>query len=109
MKRVVKSVGIVAALLASGTAFCYQNLGDIQPFIGLDYFQAWMSGRDGYSNSFPKSYPGATLYVGTKFHENFGIELGGDWSARAKRTSTISGAGDVMVRIRRSGGHVDFV
>lgn len=94
MKQVAKSLVVVGAMLAAGSVAADMDM-DFKPFIGVDYLQAWMSGKDVLTNTnvnakdaFRRTFPGATVYVGAKFTENFGIELGGNWSSTQSRTST---------------------
>jgi opacity protein-like surface antigen len=79
-----------------------------------------MRGNGNYPLIFPKSYPGATIYLGTKFNDNFGAELGFDWSALQKRdwniplgqslfNSTTTKAFSGTTKIRRQGGHLDIL
>ncbi len=118
MRNIVKSLVIAGTLMATGSAVA--ELNDISPYIGVDYYQPWMRGKGDWNLVFPKTYPGATLYVGTKFHEFFGLELGYDWGSRKTKnwvlpagspfmgntlTTTLSG----NTKIRRSGGHLDLV
>lgn len=94
-------------------------IADLNPYIGADYYQAWMKPKGDYNKVLPKDFPGATIYVGTKFHESFGIELGYDWSARKKKDFTVqSGTGffggpkntfSGSTKVRRTGGHIDLV
>lgn len=120
MKRIVKNLIVVGLLIAAHAINAQPN--DISPYIGVDYYQAWMKGKGDWSLIFPKSYPGATGYVGTKFHENFGIELGYDWSTEKKNDWSVSPGstffGKVIApnqavsgntTVRRTGGHVDVV
>jgi hypothetical protein len=125
MKQVVKSLVVVGAMLAAGTAAADMDM-DFRPFVGVDYLQAWMEGKGTMPNSnvagqnaFKKSYPGATVYVGTKFMDNLGLELGWDTSSAKTRTSTgavaangatIAGSGVTLSnKTKRSGFHVDLV
>jgi len=121
MKQIAKSLVITGAMIAAGCANA-DVIADLNPYIGADYYQAWMKPKGDYNTLLPKDFPGATLYIGTKFHESFGIELGYDWSARKKKDFSI-GAGTTMfgstiaanqafsgtTKIRRSGGHLDLV
>lgn len=113
MKQVVKSIIVVGAMLAAGSAVAMTD--DVKPYIGLDYYQAWMRGTtaSGTADILPRSYPGATVYVGARFMEYWGIEVGADWSARKKKTvsfgNTPFGAANLITRVRRQGVHADIV
>ncbi len=87
MKQIAKSLVIAGALAVAGSAVA--EFGDITPYIGADYQQSWMKANGPYSAILPKSFPGATLYVGTKVHENLGFEAGYNWSKTQKKTADI--------------------
>ncbi len=120
MKQVAKSLVVVGAMLAAGSAIADMDM-DFKPFIGVDYLQAWMEGKGVINNTnvnvkdaFKKSFPGATVYVGSKFTENFGIELGADWSTA--KTKSVAGNTNVTGntftytnKARREGFHADLV
>ena len=121
MKHIAKSLVITGAMIAAGCANA-DVIADFNPYIGADYYQAWMKPKGDYNQLLPKDFPGATLYVGTRFHESFGVELGYDWSARKKKDISIAsgtsqfgstvGANQSLTgttKVRRSGGHLDLV
>lgn len=117
MKYIVRSLIAAGALAAAGAANA-DFLDDLSPIIGVDYYHAWMKGKNNFSSVVPKSYPGATFYLGTKFHECFGVELGFDWSAKKSKnftfavpaTSTV-GATTITGKntVRRSQIHLDLI
>lgn len=117
MKNVIKSLVVASAMVAAGSASA-DLLGDFNPVVGVDYLQTWMKPKSGFQNTYAKSFPGATIYVGSKFNENFGLELGFDWTATKKKTVTVKDqkfAGNVTetttseYKARKSGGHLDLV
>ncbi len=120
MKQLAKSLVVISALAAAGSAGA-DMMGDFNPYVGADYYQAWMRGKSSYNQIFPKSYPGATIYIGNKFTENFGLELGYDWSAKAKKSWTLPVGTQVFnstvatsaitgtTKIQRTGFHLDLV
>lgn len=115
MKQVAKSLVVVGAMLAAGSAVADMDM-DFKPFIGVDYMQAWMPGKNtsevNAKDVFRKSYPGATVYIGSKFTENFGIELGADWSTAKTKTSNYVDEGFNVAfsnKARRKGYHADLV
>lgn len=118
MKQLAKSIVLAGALAVAGSAnanfWCDPCFS---PYIGADYYQAWMKSK---SNRYAKSFPGATLYVGAKFYENFGLELGWDWSGKKSRSFTKPAGGTFFgfsqanavsgtTTTRRTGGHLDLV
>jgi len=121
MKQVAKSLVIVGAMLAAGSAAADMDDFSVRPFVGFDVSQTWMEGKGTLANTnvrnhriFRKTYPGATVYVGTKFTDCFGIELGADWSSSKKRTvtdsTTVAGSSFTLSqKVRREGYHADLV
>jgi hypothetical protein len=123
MKHIAKSLVVVGAMLSAGSASANWWFEDINPFIGADYYQAWMKGKDDYGQVFPKTYPGYSIYVGTKFCEcwgAWGVELGFDSSGKKKKNFDVVGGSsffgnavgsDIIgqTKIRRIGGHLDLI
>lgn len=116
--RFSKNVVLLGALLSAATAKA-DMLGELSPYLGADYYQTWMRGQSDWKQVFPKSYRGATLYVGSRFYEDrFGAELGYDISTRTKKewalssgrffNSTNSGLTG-NTKVTRSGVHLDFL
>lgn len=119
MKKLTKSLVMASAMTVAGSAsadifdcFC--------PFLGVDYYQAWMYPQTPWNTIFPKQFPGGTLYTGAKFSECFGFEVGYDTSVKKSHawnlnrgitffngTTTVPISG--TVKMRRSGGHIDFL
>lgn len=101
---------IVGALASVGSASAMLSEGDFNPYVGADYYQVWMKGNNVPGQStFPKSYPGWTIYVGNKFTEYFGLELGYDDSVKAKKSWSTTSDLNGNTKIRRTGGHLDLV
>jgi opacity protein-like surface antigen len=99
MKNIVKGAVVVGAMLAAGSSVA--DMGEMKPYVGVDYYQAHMKAKKGdLQNAAPKSYPGASVYAGIRFMENFGAELGGDFSKKKKVNN---------VEYKRNGGHLDLV
>jgi len=116
MKNIVTGA-VVGAMLVAGSAVA--DMGDVKPYVGVDYYQAFMKAKNSVAqNAFPKSYPGASVYAGVKFMENFGAELGADFSKNKSKTATIpagtlpgtaAAATSVKNEVKRNGGHLDLV
>ncbi len=118
MKHIAKSLLVVGAMMAAGSASA--TMGDVSPYIGVDYAQSWMKGNGDWNKLFSDDYKGASIYVGTSFHENFALELGYDATSREKKDINLA-AGTTLfgntltqnvtgnVKIRRTGGHLDLV
>ncbi|MBP6103996.1 MAG: outer membrane beta-barrel protein [Gammaproteobacteria bacterium] len=120
MKQLAKSLVIAGALAVAGSAVA--DFGDINPYIGADLSATRMKAAGPYSSIAPKSFPGASLYVGAKFHENFGLEAGYNWTktksttvnipanfdgARVAPYSTVQNGANV--KLRRNSSFVDVV
>lgn len=118
MKHLARSLMILGAMTAAGSANA-DLWGDFCPVLGADYYQVWMKAKNDWASVFPKSYPGGTVYVGTKFHDCFGVELGYDWSSQKTKgfalgstflgTAVPTGGLTGQVKVRRTGGHLDLV
>ena len=125
----MKTLVVAGAMIAAGSAAA--DLSDVRYTVGADFVQSWMDGKGNsaqlsgntvggaatsFKNVLPKSYQGGALYLGARFMENFGVELGGDMSARKKKDWTqaaiTNGAAAVATgtsKIRRTGYHFDLV
>jgi hypothetical protein len=119
MKHIAKSLVVVGAMAAASSVSA-DVIADFNPYIGADYYQAWMKPKGDYNKILAKNFPGATLYVGTKFAEGFGLELGYDWSGNQKKSfdlpagstlfsGTTPGGVSGWTKVRRTGGHLDLV
>jgi len=120
MKNVIKNLVVTGALLSTAAANA-DFMSDINPYIGANYNHVWMKGNNVYGKLFPKSYPGATFYLGTRFHENFAVELGYDVARTKKHNWTqVAGTqfGNIVLpapsytgttKVSRQGGHLDLV
>jgi hypothetical protein len=121
MKQVMKSLVVVGAMLAAGSSVAMMD--DIKPQIGIDYYQAWMKGTGrivpnsvsniGVHGFTPRTYPGGTVYVGTRFMEYWGAELGYDTSGkksnRASGVATATNNTSIGAKVQRSGVHLDLL
>lgn len=119
MRYIGKRLVLASALLAASTANADM---DMFPYLGVDYTQTYMRAKNSWNLIFPNAYPGASFYVGTRFHENFGLELGYEWSARRKNNFALpNGSGffggtitspnglSGTTKIRRTGGYLDVL
>ncbi len=88
MKQLAKSLVIAGALAVAGSAVA--DFGDINPYIGADFQLTKMKAKAPFDTLVAKSFPGANLYVGTKFHENFGVEAGYNLSKSQSKTADIA-------------------
>jgi hypothetical protein len=120
MKFIAKNLLIITGFLASGTVaadfFC-----ELNPYLGADYYQTWTRGQNDWKKVFPRSYRGATIYIGSRFTPHLGAELGYDVSTRTKKAWSLSGgsaffSGTVpaagisgTTKVGRSGGHIDLL
>lgn len=117
MRHIGKSLVIATALLAANAV----SAEEMFPYLGVDYTQTYMRARNAWNLIYPKDYPGASVYVGTRFHENWGLELGYDWSTRRTKNFNLPGGTPFFngaisasglkgnVKIRRTGGYLDLM
>lgn len=84
MKHIAKSLVLVGAMVSAGSAAAF--LEDICPYAGIGYKQNWTKGKGFWSNKVAKSYPGGEVFLGAKFTECFGAEVGYNWTARKTKT-----------------------
>ncbi len=93
MKQIVKHLLIISALAAAGTAnagCCWWESLCLSPFIGADFKETWLKGNGDWRRAIAQAYPGGTIYVGTRFCDTWGLELGYTGTGRKERTVTIS-------------------
>ncbi len=121
MNRFVKGLSLATLLLNTGMVFANTaSNDDTSPYIGADYYQPWMKGSRDWNNIFPTTFPGFSFYLGTKFHPNFGLEVGYDGSVNKKKEwslpagtaffgQTVGTSIAGTTKIRRSGGHFDVL
>ncbi len=82
--------GKVLTIFSLGVALSSANAKDFtdslffHPYAGGEYQYMHIAGAGDYHLFMPASYQSASLFVGAKFHPNFGIEIG---SYRAIKTS----------------------
>jgi len=120
MKFVAKNVLMLSSLLVV-SAVNADMLGSVDPSLGVDYYQTWTRGQSDWKKVFPRSYRGATAYVGARFCQNLGLELGYDMSTRTKKDWSLSGGSTFFnaavpstgltgtTKVRRSGVHLDLL
>jgi hypothetical protein len=108
MKYVMKKVLIAGAMVAASSVVSASD--DMSFMVGADYQQTFMKSKTNvlvngapadYSAVNPKSFPGANVYVGAKFHPNFGAELGFDFMKKSRTVNTI------VNKTKMMGAHLD--
>lgn len=88
MKKFAKTLIAMSAMTAAGSASA--GLFDcVNWIVGLDYYQSWRNTKRNLELFFPKSYPGATVYVGARFSDCVGLEFGYDTSQRKSKSWVI--------------------
>lgn len=119
MKYIAHTLFIATAIAAAGSTNAFM-IDDFNPVIGVDYYQAWMKPKTHYDRIFPKTYPGASVYVGVRVLDIFAFELGYDWSKDVAKDWTLSRGETFFNRtidrtvsgkteLRRAGGHLDLM
>lgn len=107
-KSLAKSLVFASSLTISGMASAHW-FECVNPFIGVDFYQAWMRPKPDFNHFFPKNFPGVTIYLGAKFSNYMGVELGYDVSARQTRSVRDIESNRFNIRITRTGGHFDLI
>src|SRR5581483_749899 len=91
-KKILSPLALATLLLGSSILFkpspvqayygdcCTPYWDEVIPYIGIDYYQVWMHTKSDWQQLFGKTYPGASVYLGAKFCDSFGVEFGGMWS-----------------------------
>lgn len=67
----------------------------ICPSAGIDLKYGGLNGKGNWRHEFPENYPIGNLYLTTRFHEFFAIEVGYEQSANRHHTSSY-GSGDTF-------------
>jgi hypothetical protein len=119
MKKIVTSLVVAGAMIAASNVGA-SMIDDICPLVGIDYQQVWSKGKGDFGQLLPKSYPGASVYIGTRWAENWGVEVGFDYAARKHKSFTLPAGSTFFgssvggapingrVAVRRTGGHIDL-
>ena len=85
MKKLLTTL-IAGSAFVAGTAMAHDDF-DFKPYAGVEYGYRSMNGKDNYADFLPKKYPlNLGIFVGSKFHENFGAEAGYMHGFKKKRT-----------------------
>lgn len=120
MKFVGKNVLMLSTLMVAGAASA-DMFGSFEPYLGADYYQTWTRGQGDWKKIFPRSSRGATTYIGTRFCQNLGLELGYDMLVRTKKDWSLIGGSAFFngvvpntgltgtTKVRRSGVHLDLL
>lgn len=119
MNRLTRCLVISSALISASSvqAGFFESL-DLT--VGVDYYHAWRKIRNNFSFIYPKSYPGATIYIQSRFTDCLGFELGFDSSVTKTKNWTIPAGTTIggittttpfsgSTRIRFSGLHLDLL
>ncbi len=116
----IRGLVILGMVVSAGNVNA-EIMVDLTPYIGAEYSQIWMKGRGNWSDVFPRrGFSGGGVYVGSKFHRNFGVELGYDISTRKKRdwelfpgipffNGVTTEKINARTTVRRHGGHIDLI
>ncbi|MDB6096580.1 MAG: hypothetical protein JWM09_858 [Francisellaceae bacterium] len=105
MKHLPKTILSLSlmAMASSSFACCEET----NPYMGAEFQSTWMKGKTSWKPFLNKTYPGVNLLVGSRFHQNAGVELGYDWSKRKTQNTLLSTGQTLNSRVRISGAHLD--
>jgi len=90
---------LACALVAIAPIATAAGLDEVKPYVGLDAQWRQMHTRHNYDSdaaSFKKTAPQANLYLGVKFHEYVGLEVGYEATSQAKKEFTL-GADETLL------------
>jgi opacity protein-like surface antigen len=117
MKKVVKSLVLASTVLVVSNVQA-EMMGDMKPYAGAEVKYSKVKGNNDWQNMLPKNQPGMGVFLGSKFHPNFGAELGYDWSWRKSKDYTqatgaslfgVAASGvSTSSRVSISGPHIDL-
>jgi hypothetical protein len=108
MMKYMKKMFIAGAMVAASSAV--SACDEISFIVGADYQQTFMKSKSSvrvndafvdFSAVNPKSFPGAQVYVGAKFHEHWGTELGFDFMKKSRTMPAMTG------KTQMRGAHLD--
>jgi len=88
MKQIAKGLILLSALTVSSGAVA-AVCADFNPYIGAYYLIDLMKGNMAWKNVFPRNYQGGGVYVGNRFLDYWGVEIGADSSTVRKREWSI--------------------
>lgn len=107
MKKLTKVLLAASTALAATSSVAFVDT--VSPIVGVDYHHVWMKDANQYSGYLPKSYPGATAYLGARICECLGIELGQDWSTKKTKSGTDSTRVNFKEQVQRRATHLDLI
>lgn len=80
---------------------------DMHPYVGLDYKQTEVKNKNNWYHNFTKSFPGASVYAGSRFHKHWGVELGYDWARKKSHAGTHASPEDFRSHLSFRGARLD--
>lgn len=81
MKR-IRSLFLFSVSLFSGISYATSiaNPNSYDNYMGVNFKQNWIKPRGDWNKLFVKEEPGFNVYAGWRFHPNFGVEFGYEWT-----------------------------
>lgn len=86
MKHLAKGLVLASALIAASNTYAFSD--GFTPVIGADYEWTFVRGNDDWRKIVPRSYSGGGVYLGGRFCDTIGLELGYNFTNRKSRTRT---------------------
>ncbi len=78
----MKQLFLFVFSLFSGMSYAASiaNLNHYDTYMGVNFKQNWITPRGDWNKLFVKEEPGFNVYAGWRFHPNFGVEFGYEWT-----------------------------
>lgn len=93
MKRLAKNLLLAGSVFATG-AVAANGLDGITPYVGMDGKWQLTRGKGEWKKIVRKEYGGGTVYLGTKYCDRFGLELGFSQTFKRRKTHPFASGED---------------
>lgn len=89
------------------TASVFAFVENVNPYFGFDLQNRNMGYKAEAAKFFKKDLPQISLFLGSRFHDNFGVELGYQQSQKKKKDTTLN-PGDINIGGEAVGANYQF-
>lgn len=109
----------VGQATAESEGLCCCDWG-IQPYLGVNFKYSWVKPVDEWRRLFTTAHPGFAVYLGGRFHPNFGLEVGYEWTDNKWTNNEVLNSGSLLgvtniqgnsilaSRLRLTTAHIDL-